>query len=148
MGIEENKEVLRHAFEIMRQKELDTFFEILDPGYIAHFAIGDLLLEQYKQFETMYFAAFPDASATIEEIVAEGDKVAIRVTWRMTHKGEFMGIAPTENKIEMTNTLIFRIAFGKLVENWATVDEMSLWQQLGFLPSTEEILKKAQNNTN
>ena len=66
--------------------------------------------------------------------VAEGDKVAIRVTWRGTHKGEFMGIAPTGNKIEMTNTLIFRIAVGKLAENWATIDELRLMQQLGVIP--------------
>ena len=82
----------------------------------------------------MYFAAFPDASATIEDMVAEGDKVAVRVTWRATHKGEFMGITPTGKQIEMTNTLIFRIADGKLVENWATIDELRLMRQLGVIP--------------
>ena len=119
MNIEENKALVRHAF---------------DTGYVAHYAIGDFSLEQAKQFETMYFAAFPDAIATIEDILAEGDKVAIRVTWRGTHKGEFMNIAPTGNKIEMTNTIIFRIAVDKLAENWATIDELRLMQQLGVIP--------------
>ena len=134
MNIEENKTLVRHAFELMNRKELDTFFQLLDTGYVAHYAIGDFSLEQAKQFETMYFAAFPDAIATIEDILAEGDKVAIRVTWRGTHKGEFMNIAPTGNKIEMTNTLIFRIAVDKLAENWATIDELRLMQQLGVIP--------------
>ncbi len=135
MSIEENKALVRHAFELMNRKELDSFFKLLDPGYVAHYTIGDLPLEQAKQFETMYFAAFPDASATIEDMVAEGDKVAIRVTWRGTHKGEFIGIAPTGKQIEMTNTLIFRIAVGKLAENWATIDELRMMQQLGAIPS-------------
>jgi len=134
MNIEENKALVRHAFELMNRKELDTFFQLLDTGYVAHYAIGDFSLEQAKQFETMYFAAFPDAIATIEDILAEGDKVAIRVTWRGTHKGEFMNIAPTGNKIEMTNTIIFRIAVDKLAENWATIDELRLMQQLGVIP--------------
>ena len=134
MNIEENKALVRHAFELMNRKELDTFFQLLDTGYVAHYAIGDFSLEQAKQFETMYFAAFPDAIATIEDILAEGDKVAIRVTWRGTHKGEFMNITPTGNKIEMTNTLIFRIAVDKLAENWATINELRLMQQLGVIP--------------
>ena len=134
MSIEENKALVRRAFELMNRKELDAFFQLLDPAYIAHSPMGDSSLEQAKQGETMYFAAFPDVIATIEDMVAEGDKAAIRVTWRGTHKGEFMSIAPTGNKIEMTNTLIFRIAVDKLAENWATVDELCLMQQLGAIP--------------
>jgi len=134
MSIEENKALVRRAFELMNRKELDAFFQLLDPAYIAHYPIGDFSLEQAKQSETMYFAAFPDAIATIEDMVAEGDRVAIRVTWRGTHKGDFMNIAPTGNKIEMTNTLIFRIAVDKLAENWATIDELRMMQQLGVIP--------------
>ena len=137
MSIEENKALIRHIYELCNRKDLDSYFKLLDPGYIAHFSMGDFSLEQAKQFETMYFAAFPDVSATIEDMVAEGDKVAIRVTWRGTHKGEFMGIAPTGNKIKMTNTLIFRIAVGKLAENWATIDELRMMQQLGAIPSQQ-----------
>jgi len=135
MSTEENKALVRRAFELMNRKELDAFFQLLDPAYVAHYPIGDFPLEQAKQFETMYFAAFPDAIATIEDMVAEGDRVAIRVTWRGTHKGEFMSIAPTGNKIKMTNTLIFRIAVDKLAENWATIDELRLMQQLGVIPT-------------
>ena len=134
MSIEENKALIRHIYELCNRKELDAYFQLIDSAYIAHFSMGDFPLEQAKQFETMYFAAFPDAIATIEDMVAEGDKVAIRVTWRGTHKSEFMGIAPTGNKIETTNTPIFRIADGKLAENWATIDELRLMQQLGVIP--------------
>ena len=135
MGLEENKALIRHAFELANKKNLDAFFQLLDAEYIAHFSFGDLPLEQAKQSETMFFAAFPDAISTIEALVAEGDKVAVRVNWKGTHKGEFMGIPPTGNKIDTTNTLIFRISFDKLAENWATVDQLRLMQQLGAIPS-------------
>lgn len=135
MSIEENKALIRHAFELANQKNLDAFFKLFAPEYIAHSPVGDLPLEQAKQFETMFFTAFPDAISTIEDLVAEGDKVVVRVNWKGTHKGEFMGIAPTGNKIDMTNALIFRIAVGKLAENWATLDDLRLMQQLGAIPS-------------
>lgn len=135
MSIEENKALIRHVYELCNRKELDAFFQLLDPAYIAHSPMGDSSLEQAKQGETMYFAAFPDVIATIEDMVAEGDKVAIRATWRGTHKGEFMSIAPTGNKIEITYTVIYRIDDGKLAEYWGTPDALRLMQQLGVIPS-------------
>jgi len=78
MSIEENKALVRHAFELVNRKELDAFFELLDPAYVAHYPIGDFPLEQAKHFETMYFAAFPDANATIEDMAA-GDCSSILI---------------------------------------------------------------------
>ncbi len=80
-------------------------------------------------------AAFPDSVATIEDILAEGDKVAFRVTYRMTHQAKFMGIEPTGKKVTMTNAAIYRIAAGKVVEGWATIDNLHFMQQLGAIPS-------------
>ena len=76
--------------------------------------------------------AFSNASATIEDIIAEGDKVAYRITWEMTHTGEFMGITPTGKKIKLTYPAIVRISGGKIAEWWGTGD--TLMQQLGALP--------------
>jgi predicted ester cyclase len=134
MSTKENKELLGRAYTLMNQKRLDSFFKLLAPDYIEHWTENDLSLEQAKEADTLFFKAFPDATATIEELVAEGDKVAIRVTWRGTHKGDFRGLAPTGKKAEMTNTGIYRIAKGKLAECWATVDSLRLMQQLGVIP--------------
>ena len=140
MSRQENKDLVTRAFWFLSGNKLDLFFDILAPGYVVHYPQGDLNLRrvcrgdfnlaQVKAYETLFFALFPDASATIEEMVAEGDKVAIRVHWIATHKGEALGIPPTGVRIEMTHTLIFRIAAGKLAENWATMDERSLVTQL------------------
>ena len=79
--------------------------------------------------------AFPDAKSTVEDILAEGAKVAWRVTHRGTHQSEFMGIAPTGKKIEMTNTGIARITAGRWMETWGTADNRRLMQQPGIIPT-------------
>jgi len=83
----------------------------------------------------MFYEAFPDAQGIVEQMIAEGDRVAVRVTWRGTHMGKWMDIAPTGNKLNITNTAIFRIAEGKLAEIWATTDTLRFMQQLGAIPS-------------
>ena len=91
-------------------------------------------MEQLKQTTTMFFNAFPDCTFTVENMVAEGDKVAYQVTIRGTHQGAFMGIPPTGNKLEMRDTSIKRIVNGKFVESWGTMDSLSMMQQLGAMP--------------
>jgi predicted ester cyclase len=79
--------------------------------------------------------AFPDLRFTAEDIIAEGDKVAARYTMRGTHQGEFMGVAPTGNRIEVTGIDIVRFEGGKMVEHWANSDELGMMQQLGVIPA-------------
>jgi predicted ester cyclase len=134
MSIKENKALVRRMYELWNRKELDKYLEVFAPGYVEHYPDRDTSLEQVIESGTMFCVAFPDVTSTIEDMVAEGDRVAFRVTHRGTHKGDFMGIAPTGNKIEMTNTAIFRIAGGKCAECWATMDELRLMQQLGAIP--------------
>jgi predicted ester cyclase len=86
-----------------------------------------------KQFETMATTGFPDAKFTVDNLVAEGDKVAFQVHCRMTHTGTFSGIAPTGKKIEMTNTHIVKIVGNKVMEWWGTMDNLSMMQQLGIV---------------
>ena len=133
MSIEENKALVRRAYELANRRELDAFFELLAPEYVEHLPTGDKSLEQVKQYAGTVFEAFPDIHFTIEDMVAEGDKVAVRVTWRGTHKGVFMDIAPTGNKIDITNANIIKIAAGKWVEFW-NVTDVRLIQQLGDIP--------------
>lgn len=78
----------------------------------------------------MFRAAFPDMHDTIEDMLAEGDKVAVRVTVQGTHRGEFQGIAPTGRQISFAGFAIFRVVDGKIVENRALNDRQGLMQQL------------------
>ena len=133
MSVKENKALIRRIYDLWNKKELSAVSELYTPRMV-HTNDREMSLEQENQFNDMFFRAFPDAIATIEDMVAEGDKVAIRVTWRGTHRSDFSGITPTGNKIEMTNTAIFRIASGKVVENWATTESLRFLQQLGVIP--------------
>lgn len=132
---EENKAIIRRFFELMSQKELDAQFELLAPEYVGHYTDGDMTVEQSKQMGKSLFDTFPDFNATVDDLVGEGDKVAVRFTYRGTQKGEFMGIAPTGSKFNITNSGIFKISNGKIVEMWATMDYLRMLQQLGAIPS-------------
>jgi len=134
MSIKENKALVRRAYALSTLKDMEAFFEFLAPDYVEHFPTGDLTLKQLKKGIPEFFNAFPDIHLTIEDMVAEGDKVAVLMTQRGTHKGEYMGIPPTGNRIEMRNTCIVRIANGKLVEWWGTLDGLSMMRQLGVVP--------------
>jgi len=79
--------------------------------------------------------AFPDFQWTIEDMIAEGDKVVVRLTGSGTHRGEFMGIAPTNKRVTATAIFILRIVSGKLVEEWSNWDLLGFFQQLGVIPS-------------
>jgi predicted ester cyclase len=138
MSLEENKSVVRRAYELSTKKDTAALFEMYDPGYIEHMPDGDQTLEQLKHGIPVFFAAFPDLRFTIEDMVAEGDKVAYRVTVTGTHTGgPYMGLAPSGKRIEMRNTSIKRIAHGKLAESWGTLDTLSMMRQLGLVPARQ-----------
>ena len=132
MSVEENKALIRRVYDLWNRRELAAAFDLFDSSYVAHTTDRDMSLEEERKLDGEFFAAFPDATGTIELMVAEGNKVAIRVTWRGTHKGEYAGIGPTGNRVEMTNSGIFRIAGGKVAELWATLDNLRFMQQLGM----------------
>ncbi len=84
------------------------------------------------------YSAFPDIHLTIDDMVAEGDKVAVRITMTGTHKGEFMGIPPTNKKVTIWAINIYRIAGGKIVEELGKADTLGLMQQLGVVPTPKK----------
>lgn len=137
MSIEENKAVVRRGIEeVWNQKNVAIVDEIAAPDYVSHNpAMTTHGLEQYKQLVMMYFAAFPDLHLTIEDEIAEGDKVVTRVTARGTHQGSFMGIPPTGKHAVVTGIVIDRFANGKTVEAWNNLDDLGLLQQLGVIPT-------------
>ena len=87
--------------------------------------------EGWKQQFAMMLIAFPDLHFTVDVVVAEGDKVASRLTINATHNGEFMGLPPTGNQGSITGVDIFRIVGGKVVERWGNYDLFGLMQQIG-----------------
>jgi predicted ester cyclase len=94
-------------------------------------------MEGFKQFFPMLYAAFPDWHATIEDVIAEGDKVVHRIKGGGTHKDEWMGIAATGKQVTTTGILIYRIDNGKIVEEWLQYDVLGVMQQLGAIPRPE-----------
>lgn len=83
----------------------------------------------------MFRAAFPDWTESVDDVVAEGKEVVIRVTGRGTHEGEFQGVAPTGRSVTATGVGIGRIENGRIAESWAEYDALGLMQQLGAIPA-------------
>ncbi len=82
----------------------------------------------------MFREAFPDSYFTVEDMVAEGDKVVTRKTFHGTHEGEFIGIPPSGRAVSMGLIDIVRISDGKVVEHWSMGDSLGMMQQLGVIP--------------
>ena len=136
MSLEENKAIVRRFIEAYNKRNLDLFDDFLAPDYFDHTNKVDI--EGLKQLMNMAFKAFPDFHETIEDIIAEGDKVWARITFTGTHTGEFMGIAPTGKKITTEMVDIFRIAKGKLVEYRDVNNNLDYLKKLGIIEYTEK----------
>ncbi len=140
MSAEENKVLLQRAYEqLFNQGNLDQIEEIFSADLVDHEAPPPGMeglegIEVLRQFVKVSRDAFPDLQFTAEDMIAEGDKVAARYTMRGTHQGEFLGVAPTGNRIEVTGIDIVRFEGGKMVEHWANSDELGMLQQLGVVP--------------
>jgi predicted ester cyclase len=91
-------------------------------------------IEGAKQTIGAFLAAFPDVEITLDDLIAEGDKVVARFTARGTHKGAMMGMAPTGKRVTVTAIDIVRISQGKIVEHWESMDQLGMMQQLGVIP--------------
>ena len=137
MSTEENKALARRYIEVVfNQKNVAAIDELNTPDVVLHNASMTIEgREAYKQFVSMYLSAFPDMHMTIEEMIAEGDMVAERVTSHATHKGELMGIPPTGRQGTVTAIYMVRFVNGKGAEVWANADDLGMLQQLGVIPA-------------
>jgi steroid delta-isomerase-like uncharacterized protein len=140
MSTEANKAIVIQLYEeIWNQGDLDLVDKLIAPNAINHdpqhppgVPSGP---QGLKAAVTMLRSAFPDDHHTIEDLVAEGDKVVVRTTLTGTHQGSFLGLAPTGKHIANTSIHIFRIASGQIVEVWANRDDLGVLQQLGAIPA-------------
>jgi steroid delta-isomerase-like uncharacterized protein len=107
--------------------------EVLASDFVAHFPSHAPIhgIDGFRQFTSAFFTAFPDLTTTIEDLMAEGDKVAVRQTWRGTHASNFLHIPPTGKQVTFTSIEIYRVSGGKLAEEWVELDMHGLLQQLG-----------------
>jgi len=140
MSSEDNKAIVRlTAEEVWSKGNLAIVDEIYAPNFVCHFIVGPDWRgrEGVRQQVTMHRTSFPDWHEHIEDIIGEGDKVVIRFTSRGTHKGEFQGIPPTGKQVNIAEVAIYRIADGKIVEQWGFPDIMGLLRQLSAGPPGE-----------
>ena len=130
---EQNKTLARRWFEdLFSRGDLDAAEEILSAEFLDHLPREEERgIEELKDYVSVYRTAFPDIEDTVEEIVAEADKVVVRWKSHGTHQGEFMGVAPTGRHVTFTGMRLFRIAENKIAESWVNIDERGLQEQLG-----------------
>jgi steroid delta-isomerase-like uncharacterized protein len=144
MSAEENKALVRRFVdEVQSAGNIDAIDELCSPEFVNHSAPPGVPsnCEGVKQLTAMFRQAFPDSYFTVEDMIAEGDKVATRKTFHGTHQGEFMGIPPTGQQVSIGLIDIVRIVDGQVVEHWSMGDNLGLMQQLGVIPQprvTEE----------
>ena len=153
MSTEENKALVRRFYESFgkedsvrriresenreaeTEKVLRTIFtEYYAPDCIMHATEGDRSFNEDIKWTVIYLSAFPDLKATVEDMVAEGDKVVTRWVLNGTHEGSIRGIPATQKRVTVKGITIKRIASGKIVEEWPLIDMLGMMQQLGVAP--------------
>lgn len=137
MTLEENKELIRRWLGAIHTHDPDVADTFLAPDYVGHFGGPEPVRgrEGWKNLVGEFITGFPDGQGTLEDIVAEGDRVMVRETWRGTHLGMFANTPPTGRKVAFQGIAISRIAGGQIVEEWVELDEFGLLQQIGAIPA-------------
>ncbi len=135
MSSEDNKAVVRTFFAGLNHGNLDIVDQVCAENYRVHFpgTPGPMDRANVKLFWGGFFGAFPGIQHTIEDIVAEGDKVAIRMVIQGVHRGDFQGIPPTGKQITIGALNIYHFSGGKIVEQWVEYDAVGMLQQLGVM---------------
>ncbi|HEX6310564.1 MAG TPA: ester cyclase [Acidimicrobiia bacterium] len=140
--LEANREIGRRVLlEIWSEGRLDVADELYAPGYVDHVNRGPEPAEVHgaaglKEAVTLFRTAFPDLRYTVDDDMAERDLVMTRFSARGTHRGPFLGAAPTGKAVAYTGIDVNRIVAGRIVESWVHYDALGLLQQVGLVPPT------------
>jgi steroid delta-isomerase-like uncharacterized protein len=139
MSAEENKELVRRYLAAVDRRDEATLDAVLAPEYRYHVPGQPAPLDRagLRAFVAAFQAAFPDLTHTVEDQVAEGDRVATRSTNRGTHRGELMGMPPTGRRFAGAGINVVRIVDGRIAEEWVVFDALGMLQQLGVFPAPE-----------
>ena len=126
MSLEENKALVRREQEELwnHTGNLDAAEELFAPEQA----------EAARQEAADFRQGFPDVVSTIEDLIAEGEKVAARWRARATHRGEYVGVPPTGREVEFTGISVYRIEGGKIAESWNSEYQFGLMRQIGAIP--------------
>jgi len=136
MSLEENKALVRRLNDVWNTGNVNILDEILHPNYMIYAPFRNTTgIEAVKESVTRMRVAMPDFYSIIEDIVAEGDRVACYIKWGGTHKGPMMNIPPTGKNVKLTQIDMYRIENGKVIERRVAGDRLSLLEQLGIAPS-------------
>lgn len=134
MSTEQNKELVRRYIETWNRGDLQGMARFWAPDMVHHTRSGSHGFDQVVNIVSDFMKAFPNLQFEIEDLVADGDRVASRMTARGTHLGEYMGMPATGRQVSCAVFGVARIADGKLVEHWGVTDELHLMQQVGLVP--------------
>ena len=128
MSAEENKSLVRREQEELwnHSGDLDAAEEL--------FVAGEAAKQQAADFRR----GFPDVTSTIEDLIAEGDKVVARWRSRATHRGDYMGITPSGKEVEFAGISFYRIEEGKIAQSWSVEDQFGLMRQIGAVAESEQ----------
>lgn len=132
-GLNRNKAAVRHVFErVWNDAHFDSLTYVWSPNTQFHFRSDSSTVgaDGVRRIVERWRTAFPDFEFVIEDIVAEGDRVAVRLTFTGTHSARFFGIDPTRRRIKVTEMMFFRLDNGRIVEAWEDYDEYGMRQQL------------------
>jgi steroid delta-isomerase-like uncharacterized protein len=134
---DENKAVVgRLVEEVWNRANYDLVDDLVAEEYVGH-PSGVVGTDAYRKYYLDLRGAFPDLRFTVEDQIAEGDKVVTRWTCGGTHQGPFAGLQPTGRKGSIAGTSTHRLAGGKVVECWTNMDDLGLLQQLGAIPTPQ-----------
>lgn len=131
---EENKALVRSYIETWNRGDLEGMATFWAPDMVHHTRSGSHGFEAVVSIVSEFMRAFPDLQFEIEDLVADGDRVASRMTARATHRADYLGQPATGTKVSCSVFGIARIANGKLVEHWGVTDELHLMEQVGLVP--------------
>jgi steroid delta-isomerase-like uncharacterized protein len=140
MSAEENKKVVQRFWKAWEEEDfVDLIDELLAPDYVNHSpGMPDQPTgpEGVKAVVSMFRSGMPDLRVTIDDMVAEGDKVATRYTIEGTHEGELFGVPPTGRRLSIESMAVERVSDGKIEEHRRITDTLDMMQQPGVLPES------------
>lgn len=140
MSAEENKEVVRRFWGVWEEGNIGLVDELLAPDYVNHSPgmpgqpAGP---DGVKAIVSMFRSGIPDLKVVIDDMIAEGDKVAVRYTIEGTHEGDLFGVPPTGHRVSIESFTVERVSDGRIREHWRVTDTLDMMQQLGAIPTPE-----------
>jgi steroid delta-isomerase-like uncharacterized protein len=136
MSVEDNKSVVNRVFTALNERDLDTVTSYYQPDTRFHgWGPHTVDVAGYEENMSELLAAFPDSRFRVEDVIAEGDRVAVRHTFSGTHQQPFQGVPASGRRVEAPAIVILRMEGGKAVELWLNADFLGIMQQIGAIPA-------------